>query len=146
MVNKILAATLAAHVLFLGGGCLELGFCLIVRNTMDDTPEDGEEAVRNLLYRDFPLEAGIVNGALIVATFVAALPGLLTPVRGWLKAGAYMVTLCALFTLCVGVYLWIMTLKVGDAFFDTYVDQEPAVHDLIQTRVSKEDRPILSSP
>lgn len=104
---------------------------------MDNEPQDGEEATRNLLYKEFPLAAGIANGAFIIVAFVASLPGLLMPMRGWLKASGYMITVCGLFTLCVGVYLWVMTLNLGDNFFDTYLDQEPAVHDLIQTRVSR---------
>lgn len=137
MVNKIVATTLGVHGLFLATGCLSLAFSLIVRNLMDMDPNNGEEATRNLLYKEFPLTAGIANGALIIVAFVASLPGLLMPMRGWLKASGYMITLCGLFTLCIGVYLWVMTLNIRDSFFDTYLDQEPAVHDLIQTRVSR---------
>ncbi|KAH8171816.1 tetraspanin family protein [Sarocladium implicatum] len=134
MVNRILATTMGIHVLFLLTGCLSLGFSLIVRNLMDMDPNDGEEATRNLLYKEFPLTAGIANGALIIIAFVASLPGLLMPLRGWLKASGYMITICGVFTLCVGVYLWVLTLNIRESFFDTYLDQEPAVHDLIQTK------------
>lgn len=104
---------------------------------MNKVPQDGEEATRNLLYQRFPLAAGIANGALVIIAFALSLPGLLMPLRGWLKASGYMVTLCGLFTLCVGVYLWVMTLNLKDEFFDTYLDQEPKVQDLIQTRVRR---------
>ncbi|KAK0390894.1 hypothetical protein NLU13_0397 [Sarocladium strictum] len=134
MVNKILATTMATHFVFLATGCLSLGFCLIVRNIMTQTPTNGEEATRNLLYMEFPLNAGIANGAFIIVTFVASLPGLLMPMRGWLKASGYMITVCGLFTLCIGVYLWIMTLNMRENFFSVYVDQDPSVQDLIQTR------------
>ncbi|UNI24187.1 hypothetical protein JDV02_009954 [Purpureocillium takamizusanense] len=132
MPNKVFLAALAADVLFLATGCIQLGFCLIVRGLMNDVPSDGTEAVRNLLYRRFPLTAGIVNAALIIATFVFTVPGMMSPVRGWLKAGGYLITICGLYTLCVGVFLWIMTLRIKDAFFETYVDQTPAVQSLIQ--------------
>jgi hypothetical protein len=136
MVNKILATTMAVHALFLATGCLSLGFCLIVRSFMNQEPANGEEATRNLLYRQLPLNAGIANGAFVIVAFVASLPGLLMPMRGWLKASGYMITICGLFTLCVGVYLWVMTLNLRDNFFDLYLMQEPSSHDLIQTRVS----------
>lgn len=106
---------------------------------MNQQPTNGEEATRNLLYKEFPLNAGIANGAFVIVAFVASLPGLLMPMRGWLKASGYMITVCGLFTLCVGVYLWVMTLNLRDNFFDTYLDQEPEVHDLIQTRVRESE-------
>ena len=135
MPNKVFLAALAADVVFLLTGCLELGFCLVVRSQMNNSPQDGQEAVRNLLYQDFPLIAGIVNAAFIIAAFVFTLPGLISPMRGWLKVGGYMVTSCGLYTLCVGVYLWVLTLKVKDSFFPTYAAQDPAVQLLMQDSV-----------
>ncbi|KND87373.1 hypothetical protein TOPH_07990 [Tolypocladium ophioglossoides CBS 100239] len=135
MPNKIFLATLAADGIFLATGCLELGFSLIVRSQMNNAPQDGQEAVRNLLYQGFPLTAGIVNAAFILAAFFFTFPGLISPMRGWLKVGGYMITFCGLFTLCVGVYLWVMTLRVKESFFPTFVAQDPAVQQLIQKSV-----------
>lgn len=135
MVNKVFLATLVADMFFLASGALELAFSLVVRSQMNATPSDGEEATRNLLYQRFPLTAGIVNGGLILFTFVLTLPGLLSPGRSWLKKSGYVVTLCGIFSLCLGVYLWVMTLRLKDDFFDIYLGEEPEVHDLIQTTV-----------
>ncbi|KIE00260.1 tetraspanin, partial [Metarhizium majus ARSEF 297] len=135
MASKVFTTTLGISLLFLASGCLELGFSLVVRNMMDSRPESGQEAVRNLLYQMFPLTAGIANGAATLATFAFTLLGLMSPMRSWLKAGGYLITLCGLFTLCLGVYLWIMTLRLKDGFFPTYLELEPGVQSLVQQSV-----------
>lgn len=131
--NKVFFATVAADGLFLAAGIMELVFSLVVRSQMNDVPTDGEQATRNLLYQRFPLAAGIVNAAFILLTFVATLPGLFMPARGILKVGGYMVTFCAIFTMCVGVFLWVMTLRIREEFLAVYVAQDPSVQGLIQT-------------
>ncbi|KAM5346915.1 hypothetical protein ACJ41O_009920 [Fusarium nematophilum] len=132
MVNKVFLATVFADILFLGSGVLELVFSLVVRSQMNDVSLDGEQATRNLLYQRFPFTAGIVNAVFILVTFAATLPGLVMPARSILKVSGYMVTLCAIFTMCVGVFLWVMTLKIREQFFDIYLAQEPEVQSLIQ--------------
>ncbi|KAH7118425.1 hypothetical protein EDB81DRAFT_817410 [Dactylonectria macrodidyma] len=132
MVNKVFLATVVADILFLASGILELVFSLVGRSQMNDAPSDGEHATRNLLYQRFPFTAGIVNAAFILVTFAATLPGLVMPARSILKVSGYMVTLCAIFTMCVGIFLWVMTLKIREQFFDIYIAQEPEVQSLIQ--------------
>lgn len=135
MPNGVFLAALAADVVFLATGGLELGFSLVVRDQLFNRPEDGQEAVRNLLAQGFPLTAGVVNAGFILAASVFTLIGLMSPMRGWLKAGGYAVAFCGLFTLCVGVFLWVSTLKIKEAFYPVYVAQNPRVHELIQTSV-----------
>ncbi|KAF4968969.1 hypothetical protein FSARC_3733 [Fusarium sarcochroum] len=132
MVDKIFLATVIADILFLASGVMELVFSLVVQSLMNDMPSDGEDATRNLLYQRFPLTAGIVNAVFILVTFAATLPGLVMPARSFLKVSGYMVTLCSIFTMCVAVYLWVMTLKMRGQFFDIYIEQEPEVQSLIQ--------------
>lgn len=136
MVNKILLAAVIADAFFLGSGILLLTFALVTQNDINRNPRDGREAVRDLIYETLPLPVGLVNAGFIIATFVATLPALLMPTtRGWVKVAGYMVTFCALFTMCLGVYLWNMTLTIGDDFFGTYTGLEPEVQGLIQTSV-----------
>ncbi|KZZ93262.1 Tetraspanin [Moelleriella libera RCEF 2490] len=132
MPNNVFTTTLGITFLFLVTGALQLGFSLIVQSQQDDRPQDGPEAVRNLLFQMFPLTAGIVNGAFIMATTAFTVLGLMSPARGLLKAAGYMVTVCGLFTLCLGVYMWIMTLRLKDGFFPTYTEQDGAVQSLMQ--------------
>lgn len=131
--NKILLATVAADLLFLAAGTCLLVFALVVRNTMNDDPEEGEQAARNLLYQRFPLDAGLVNAAFIFITFIVTLPGITTPARGWLKVSVCMITVCAIFTLCLGIFLWVLTLNSKSNFFDTWMEQDGDVQSLLQT-------------
>lgn len=135
MANKIFLAALVADFLFLASGVLELAFSLVVRSQLNHSPGDGREALRLLLDQRFPLTAGIANAAFILIAFVATLPGLFTPARGLLKLGGYMVTFCAVFTLCVGLYLWIMTLRIRHDFASVYMVQDPLVQGLMQASV-----------
>ncbi len=136
MANKTLLAAILADILFLGSGILILAFCLIVKNEKTGTPSTGQQALRNALFDMLPLVGGIVNAAFIIIAFVTTLPALLIQSsRDWLKISGYCVTFNALFTLCLGVYLWIMTLKTGKHFYGTYMDFEPEVQALIQTSV-----------
>ncbi|EGX95021.1 tetraspanin [Cordyceps militaris CM01] len=133
MPDKVLLATLAINILFLATGALELGFCLVVQGLLGQEPVDGREAVRHLLYREFPLDAGIANASIILATFVFTLVGLASKGRSVLKLSGYLIAFCAIFTLCLGVVLWVMTLRVKETFYPTYLDQDPSVQSAIQT-------------
>lgn len=136
MVNKILLAAVLVDMLFLGCGILELTFSLVAQKSMNSTPSEGREVLRNLIYQRLPLTAGIANAGFILAAFAVTVPALLMQsTRGWLKFAGYLVTFCAVFTMCLGVYLWIMTMRIGQDFFPVYMDLEPEVQELIQTSV-----------
>ncbi|QPH18839.1 hypothetical protein C2857_003939 [Epichloe festucae Fl1] len=132
MANNVFITTLGINILFLATGALQLGFSLIAKSQIGNQPKGGHEAILTLLFGMFPLTAGIVNGAFILATFAFTLLGLMSPMRAWLKAGGYMIVICGLFTLCLGVYLWVMTLRIKDGFFATYLVLKPDVQSLIQ--------------
>lgn len=53
--NKVLWAYMAADVLFVVMGAVMIAFSILVQNEIKQTPKDGEEAARNLLYSRFPL-------------------------------------------------------------------------------------------
>lgn len=55
MVNKVLGAYVAADFLFVATGAILVGFSVIVQNFMFEAPTEGGQAVRNLLYQEFPL-------------------------------------------------------------------------------------------
>lgn len=133
MVNKILLATAVADILFLITGAAQLAFALIVKNVMNEESVEGMQAARNLLYQRFPLQAGIINAIIIFVTFVITLPGLITPARSWLKLSGILITVCGLFTLCIGIFLWILTLRTKEDFLAIWIAQPPAVQDLMQT-------------
>ncbi|KAI1473864.1 hypothetical protein K445DRAFT_69175 [Daldinia sp. EC12] len=136
MVNKVLAAFVTMDILFVAMGAIMLGFSVIVQQTCFDTPTEGNEAARDLLYQRFPFTAGIVNAVFIFITFLTTLPALATNSRGWLKVAVWMVVVDAVFTMSIGVDLWILTLKMKDAFLQIWLSQSPQVQDLMQTAFS----------
>ncbi|KAM7205569.1 hypothetical protein V8F33_000895 [Rhypophila sp. PSN 637] len=133
MANKVLLAYGICDGLFVLMGIFMLAFSVIVQNIQDEIPENGRQAARNLLYQRFPLTAGIANAVLVFLTFVVTLPGIITPARIWLKLGGYMTTVCAMFSLIVGLYLWILTLKTREDFAPIYAAQSVPVKILMQT-------------
>lgn len=57
------------------------------------------------------------------------------PTRGWLKISGYFIVLNALFSIVLGLYLWIITLRTKENFAPVWNAQTPAVQDLMQTTV-----------
>lgn len=137
MPNKILLTTSFATLLFLLSGILILTFTLLAQRTITSTPTNGQAVIRNILYERMPLTAGLANAGFIFFTFLLTLPGLLMQsTRGWLKLAGYAVTLCGVFTMCVGVYLWVMTLKIGEDLEGVYGELDMDLQELVQTSVS----------
>ncbi|EFW99373.1 tetraspanin [Grosmannia clavigera kw1407] len=134
MANKIFVAYVVADALFIIMGSILLGFSVVVKNTLHNAPSDGAEAARNLLYTRFPLTAGVVNGIFYFITFVFTIPAVTLPTRGWLKLSGYMVTFTALFSLGIGLRIWITTLNTKEAFSPLWNAQTAAVQDLMQTQ------------
>ncbi|KAI0003909.1 hypothetical protein F4779DRAFT_621659 [Xylariaceae sp. FL0662B] len=158
MVNKVLAAFVAVDGLFVSMGAIMLGFAVIVQQKAFDAPSDGHDAARNLLYQKFPFtgeedyaggrnkagdlavanvsSAGIANAILTFIVFVATLPALATNNRGWLKFAGYLVVADAVFTMAIGLDLWIVTLKMKDEFSSIWTSQNAGIQDMMQTTFS----------
>ncbi|KAI1493317.1 hypothetical protein F5X96DRAFT_666822 [Biscogniauxia mediterranea] len=133
MVSKVLAAFIAVDGLFVSMGAIMLGFSVIVQQTCFDPPTEGTEAARDLLYQRFPFSAGIANAVITFIVFLTTLPAITTNNRSWLKVAGYLVVVDAVFTLIIGVDLWIVTLRLKNTFFEIWVSQTPQVQDLMQT-------------
>ncbi|CAJ2503816.1 Uu.00g112100.m01.CDS01 [Anthostomella pinea] len=133
MVNKVLAAFMAVDGLFVAMGAVMLGFSVIVRQTCFDAPTNGNDAARDLLYREFPFTAGIANAIVTFVVFLCTLPALATNSRGWLKLAGYLVVIDALFSLIIGVDLWVLTLKMKETYQHIWIAQNGEVQELMQT-------------
>ncbi|CAK7241179.1 MAG: hypothetical protein STHCBS139747_002638 [Sporothrix thermara] len=135
MANKILVAYVAIDIIFVTMGAIMLGFSVIVQNILNENkaPTDGYEVVRNLLYAKFPLTAGIVNAVFYFVTFLFTIPAIIMPTRGFLKFSGYLVVLTALFSLIIGLDLWIITLSIKEQFTPLWSAQSSQVQDLMQT-------------
>lgn len=132
MVNKVLAAFVGIDIVFAAAGALILGFSVIVRNTCFEAPTDGDMAARDLLYQQFPFSAGIGNGIFTFIAFACTLPALATNSRTWLKAASFFIVVDAIFTLAIGLQLWILTLRIKETFSGIWNAQPPEVQSLMQ--------------
>ncbi|KAI8946563.1 tetraspanin [Xylaria longipes] len=132
MVNKVLAAFVGIDVLFAATGALILGFSVIVKNTCFDPPKDGNMAAQDLLYQQFPFSAGIGNGIFTFIAFACTLPALATNSRSWLKAACFLIVVDAIFTLAIGLQLWILTLRIKETYSKLWNAQTPDVQGLMQ--------------
>lgn len=56
------------------------------------------------------------------------------PTRSWLKLGVYMTVVSAIFSMVLGLWLWIMTLKTKESFHLLWLAQPANVQDLMQTQ------------
>ncbi|KAB5560143.1 hypothetical protein GE09DRAFT_80399 [Coniochaeta sp. 2T2.1] len=134
MRDKVLLSYIIVDALFAATGALMLGFCVVIKNLMFETPTRGDQAARDLLYQQFPLNAGIVNAVFIFITFLVTVPGIVMPQRVWLKLGVSMTVVSAVFSMILGLWLWIMTLKTKESFHALWITQPASVQDLMQTQ------------
>ncbi|KAK0655955.1 hypothetical protein B0T16DRAFT_23586 [Cercophora newfieldiana] len=133
MANKVTLAYMVSDFLFVLMGIFMLAFSIIVQNIQFEEPTNGRQAARNLLYQRFPLTAGIANSIFVFATFLVTIPGIITPARAWLKLGGVMATFSAIFSMIIGLYLWITTLKTKGDFAPLWMAQTAAIQDLMET-------------
>jgi hypothetical protein len=156
MVNKIMGALVAVDGLFVIMGAVMMAFSVVNMNTAYNTPTDGVNAAENLLYQQFPLTgrwwlwlrlcqdhciankitAGIVNAAFTFFVFLVTIPAMMNSSRGLLKFVGYLVVLDAVFTMIIGLDLWVITLTTKEELGIIWSQQSAATQDLLQTEVS----------
>lgn len=59
------------------------------------------------------------------------------PTRGWLKLSGYFIVFNAIFSVILGLYLWIITLRTKETFSPVWNVQTSTVQGLMQTSVSQ---------
>lgn len=60
----------------------------------------------------------------------------LSTTRGWLKVHGYMVVICGIFTLVIGLDIWFGTLRSKESLLDTWNKQSVTVQSLLQEELS----------
>lgn len=132
MVDKILITFALSEFLFVTGGALLIGFAVVTQNQSSQSPSI-ENVARILLLNRCPLTAAIVNAVFIFVTFLFAMPALMMPMtRGWLKVHGYMVTICGLFTLILGLTVWYDTLRMRNNLMSVWGSQPTSVQSMLQ--------------
>jgi len=109
--NKILLTYVLTDIIFVVSGGLLIIFALTTESETSKAPTI-KTVSRNLLLMQCPLSAAIGNGILVFVSFLLSIPAMIMPMtRGWLKVHGYMVVVCALFTMVLGLDIWFETLK-----------------------------------
>lgn len=152
MRDNILLTYVIVDLLFVVSGGLLLIFALETESMTTDAPTVTTVA-RNLLLMQCPLSgpssnfikiengfnklvAAIGNAVLIFVTFLVSVPAMVMPMtRGWLKLHGYMVVVCAVFTLILGLSIWFETLKTRSRLATIWNNQPAATQSLIQQEV-----------
>ena len=76
-----------------------------------------------------------MNAIFVFITFAATIPAITMPTRGWLKISGWMATITALFSVVIGLYLWILTLKSKETLAPLWLAATAETQDLMQTEV-----------
>ena len=80
--------------------------------------------------------AAIANAVLIFFTFLMSVPAMVMPMtRGWLKFHGYLVVICALFTMIIGLTIWFDTLKTRKNLSNIWNAQPNTTQSLLQQKV-----------
>jgi len=133
-MNKLMLMFLLVDFFFLACGGLLLGFSLVATQREKSTPTVKNVAY-NLLLTECPLTAGVVNAILVFVTFLASLPALAMPMnRGWLKLQGWLVVVCSVFTLVLGLFMWFDTLQTRKNLGVMWGRQSMQVQVLLQER------------
>lgn len=57
------------------------------------------------------------------------------PTRGWLKLSGYFIVINAIYSVILGLFMWIQTLRTKERFSPIWNVQTAQVQDLMQTSV-----------
>ena len=88
-----------------------------------------------IYYCSFPDLGVIVNGALIILTFLVSLPGAFLPSnRLWLRITGCMIVASAVLTLLIGIIIWFSTLQTRANLGHTFATQPSLSQSLIQQK------------
>lgn len=134
MPTKLMMIYVAMDVVFAACGGLLIGFSLMAEQTLRQDPTR-DNVAQNLLLGQCPLTAGVVNAIFIFITFLLSLPAFFLPQnRGWLRAQGWLVVFCAIFTLGLGLSLWVDTLQTRKNLLEIWVNESEPVIKLLQQK------------
>ncbi|KAL9031458.1 MAG: hypothetical protein Q9196_000519 [Gyalolechia fulgens] len=89
----------------------------------------------NLLLSHTPLNGALADAGLIFLAFLTSIPGLIvTAKRSWFKVHSWMVLVCILVTLVIGLEIWFSTLKTRSNLAVMWQKESPQMQHLLQER------------
>jgi len=111
-MNSVLTSYLVSDFIFLATGVLLIVAPVIWQRELAAAPTQ-ESVGRVLLLQRCPLPAVMANGVLVIISFILSLPAFAVPTsRTWLKLHSWMIGVCLIITLCLGLNEWIQTLTM----------------------------------
>ncbi|KAL8654354.1 MAG: hypothetical protein Q9210_001549 [Variospora velana] len=133
MLPKYIFPYLVADTLFVATGGLLVAVILMSKSVMNVPTTD--DVAPNLLLAHAPLNGALADAGLIFATFVISLPALvLANDRIWLKVHSWMVLVCIMLTLVIGLDVWFSTLKTRANLAVMWSQENPQIQQLLQER------------
>ncbi|EPS41965.1 hypothetical protein H072_4018 [Dactylellina haptotyla CBS 200.50] len=134
-MNKLIGFFLFFDILHLGSsiGLIIAGF--IFMQHMEKLPLNTENAPQVILLYYLPCVPIFVNGIISAVTFLFSLPALLLPQSVfWLRLHGWLLVICAIYSLVLGLMIWVDTLTERAQMFEAWTDVGPTVQTLLQER------------
>ncbi|RPB01775.1 hypothetical protein L873DRAFT_1675095 [Choiromyces venosus 120613-1] len=136
MGNSVVASYVATDIIFLGTGIMLVSAAVVWQKELMNEPTL-ESVARFLLLKKAPLSAVIANGVMVLVAFFLSLPTFALPTsRTWLKAHGWLVMVCALFTLVLGLMEWISTLTTRANLETIWGQQTSKIQSMLQQKFS----------
>lgn len=121
-------------LLFVVSGGLLIVFALWTEGETKQTPTL-KTVARNLILLQCPLNAAIGNAVVVFVSFLASVPAMVLPMtRGWLKLHGYLATICALYSMILGLSIWFETLKTRSNLSVVWKAQPASTQSLLQQK------------
>ncbi|KAF2097777.1 tetraspanin [Rhizodiscina lignyota] len=133
-INKLMLSYGGIALLFAMTGGLLMGFSVMSENLNKATPTMNNVAT-NLLLGQCPLTAGIANAVIVFFTFLMTIPVIILPSnKSFLRIQGWFVTLCAVFTLILGLVIWFDTLATRANLSHVWAQQDATRQGLLQQK------------
>ncbi|MCJ1479424.1 phospholipid scramblase 1 [Lambiella insularis] len=130
MVNWILITFLIVDIIFLNTAGLLLTVAILFKSGMVISSVD---AATMLLLQDTPLGVAFLNAGLIFFTFLLSIPGAVLSKRPIiLRIVSYLIVVCAIISLAVGLEIWFTTLQTGRNLSVVWAQQTSLEQSLLQ--------------
>ncbi|KAK6354891.1 phospholipid scramblase 1 [Orbilia brochopaga] len=134
-MNTLLIVYVLVDIIFLGTSIGLIIAGQMFMHHMDNLPLSVNDSPYVILLYYLPCVPIFVNGIISAATFLLSLPALALPMSlVWLRIHGWFVMICAVYSLVLGVLVWVDTLTERAAMFQAWKDIGPSVQTLLQER------------
>ncbi|KAJ6261271.1 hypothetical protein Dda_3940 [Drechslerella dactyloides] len=134
-MNKLLVVYVLVDIIFLGTSIGLIIAGQMFMHHMDNLKLSVEHSPYVILLFYLPCNWIFANGILSAVTFLLSLPALALPMSlVWLRVHGWFVMICAIYSLVLGILVWVDTLTERAAMFEAWKAIGPAVQTFLQER------------